>query len=342
MRRRRRRRRRGEEEKRRGEKIYPGQGEVRECAFADLQQQYEEQRGGGAEAEWAGPSVPRDNSTILCSQGSRCYGLWEKSRDGDTRLVKQGCWTHTSDHQDCHEDRCVVSSTPSMTLNGTYRFCCCSAHLCNLNFTETWHALPTSPQPLDPRPDREETIVIALASVSVVVVLIVALFFGYRMLTGNRKQGLHNMDMMEAAASEPSLDLDSLKLLELIGRGRYGSVFKGSMDERTVAVKMFSYGNRQNFLNERAIYRTPLMEHDNIARFILGDERLASDGRAEYLLVMEYYPHGSLCRYLSLQTGDWVSCCRLSHSVTRGLAYLHTELLRGVCEPPALYLIVGG
>ena len=37
----------------------------------------------------------------------------------------------------------------------------------------------------DPRPlYHEETIVIALASVSIAVVLIAALFFGYRMLTG--------------------------------------------------------------------------------------------------------------------------------------------------------------
>src|SRR4029434_7889587 len=42
---------------------------------------------------------------------------------------------------------------------------------------------------------------------------------------------------------------------------------------------------------ERSIYRTPLMDHDNIARFILADERLAADGRMEYLLVMENYPH---------------------------------------------------
>ncbi|MGH0149935.1 UNVERIFIED_CONTAM: hypothetical protein FKN15_016218 [Acipenser sinensis] len=183
---------------------------------------------------------------------------------------------------------------------------------------------------------REETIVIALASVSVVAVLIVALFFGYRMLTGDRKAGLHNMNMMEATSSEPSLDLDSLKLLELIGRGRYGVVYKGSLDERPVGVKVFNYTNRQNFINERNIYRLPLMEHDNIARFIVGDERLTAEGRMEYLLVMEYYPHGSLCRYLSLQTSDWVSSCRLTHSVTRGLAYLHTELLRGDYYKPAV------
>ncbi|KAG9349286.1 hypothetical protein JZ751_027729 [Albula glossodonta] len=159
----------------------------------------------------------------------------------------------------------------------------------------------------DPRPlYREETIVIALASVSIVAILIVALFFGYRVLT---------VSLFSLSSSS-----------QLIGRGRYGSVYKGSLDERPVAVKVFTYANRQNFVNERAIYRVPLLEHENIARFIVGDERLTADSRMEYLLVMEYYPH----------TGDWASCCRLAHSVTRGLAYLHTELLRGDVYKPAV------
>ncbi|XP_047670780.1 bone morphogenetic protein receptor type-2 isoform X2 [Tachysurus fulvidraco] len=299
------------------------QSEERECAFTDQHQQFDEQSVAG---DWL---VSRENNTILCSKSSRCYGLWEKTHDGDIHLVKQGCWTYIGDQQDCHDDRCVVTNTPSQIQNGTYRFCCCSTNMCNVNFTENWVPSPTSAT-IHPRPlHREDAIFITLASVSVVAVLVVAVFFGYRMLTGDRKQGLHNMDMMEAATSEPSVDLDSLKLLELIGRGRYGSVYKGSLDERPVAVKVFSYANRQNFVNERAIYRIPLLEHDNIARLIVGDERLTSDSRMEYLLVMEYYPHGSLCRYLSLHTLDWVSCCRLAHSVTRGLAYLHTELLRG-------------
>ncbi|XP_062861621.1 bone morphogenetic protein receptor type-2 [Trichomycterus rosablanca] len=311
--------------------VAAAQSEERECAFTDQHQQFDEQSVAG---DW---HVSRENNTILCSKSSRCYGLWEKTRDGDIRLVKQGCWAYIGDQQDCHDDRCVVTNTPSQIQNGTYRFCCCSTNMCNVNFTENWVPSPTSATIQDPRPlHREEAIFISLASVSIVAVLIVALYFGYRMLRGDRKQGLHNMDMMEAAASEPSVDLDSLKLLELIGRGRYGSVYKGSLDERPVAVKVFSYANRQNFVNERAIYRIPLLEHDNIARFIVGDERMATDSRMEYLLVMEYYPHGSLCRYLSLHALDWVSCCRLTHSVTRGLAYLHTELLRGDVYKPAV------
>ncbi|XP_059355772.1 bone morphogenetic protein receptor type-2 isoform X1 [Carassius carassius] len=302
----------------------------RECAFNDQHQQVDEQ---SVAADW---HITRENNTILCSKSSRCYGLWEKTHDGEIRLVKQGCWTYIGDQQDCHDDRCVVTTTPSQIQNGTYRFCCCSTNMCNVNFTENWVPSPTSTTQEQQPLHRDEAIFIALASVSIVAVLIVALFFGYRMMMGECKQGLHNMDMIEAAPSEPSLDLDSLKLLELIGRGRYGSVYKGSLDERPVAVKVFTYANRQNFVNERSIYRIPLLEHENIAHFIVGDERLTADGRMEYLLVMEYYPHGSLCRYLSLHTMDWVSCCRLAHSVTRGLAYLHTELLRGDLYKPAI------
>lgn len=80
---------------------------------------------------------------------------------------------------------------------------------------------------------------------------------------------------------------------QLIGRGRYGTVYCGSLDERPVAVKVFTAANRQNFLNECSIYRLPLLEHDNIARFVAADERTGLEGRTEYLLVMDYYPHVS-------------------------------------------------
>uniref|UniRef100_A0A674CFB4 receptor protein serine/threonine kinase n=1 Tax=Salmo trutta TaxID=8032 RepID=A0A674CFB4_SALTR len=305
------------------------QQKERECAFTE--QQWEMERVAMGEGR-----VSPENTTIHCSKGSHCFGLWEKSPPGDVRLVKQGCWTHLGDQQECRDDRCVVTNLPPQIQNGTYHFCCCSTDMCNVNFTEDFPLpSPTTAQPLYHQLQCEETVVISLAVVSVLAVIIFAAFFGYRMMHSG-KQGLHNLNMMEGAGSESSLDLDNLKQLELIGRGRYGSVFCGSLDERQVAVKVFSSANRQNFLNECSIYCLPLLEHDNIAHFIAADERLGAEGRVEYLLVMEYYPHGSLYRYLGLQTGDWMSSCRLAHSITRGLAYLHTELLKGDFYKPAV------
>uniref|UniRef100_A0A3B5BAR9 receptor protein serine/threonine kinase n=1 Tax=Stegastes partitus TaxID=144197 RepID=A0A3B5BAR9_9TELE len=306
--------------------LFPAaQGEERECAFTDQQQQWEVERVAGGEGR-----VSPENTTIRCAKGSHCFGLWEKSPPGEVRLVKQGCWTHLGDNQGCRDDRCVVTNLPPQIQNGTYHFCCCGSDMCNVNFTEDFP--PPNHRPLG----HEETVIITLATVSVLAVVAVAAFFGYRMMHGDGKQGLHNLNMMEAAGSESSLDLDNLKLLELIGRGRYGAVYCGSLDERPVAVKVFTAANRQNFLNECSIYRLPLLEHENIARFVAADERTGPEGRTEYLLVMDYYPHGSLSRYLSVQTNDWVSSCRLAHSVTRGLAYLHTELFKGDLYKPAV------
>lgn len=81
--------------------------------------------------------------------------------------------------------------------------------------------------------------------------------------------------------------------LQLIGRGRYGSVYRGSLDEHSVAVKVFSSCNRQPFVNERSIYRL-LPDHDNITHFLETEERVGSDGQPEYLLIMDYYPHVSI------------------------------------------------
>lgn len=61
------------------------QGEERECAFTDQQQQWDVERVASGEGR-----VSPENTTIRCSKGSHCFGLWEKSPPGEVRLVKQG------------------------------------------------------------------------------------------------------------------------------------------------------------------------------------------------------------------------------------------------------------
>ncbi|XP_053295074.1 bone morphogenetic protein receptor type-2 isoform X1 [Pleuronectes platessa] len=311
------------------------QSEDIECAFTDNLQGAGPHNGPTNELR----GVVRENGTILCSRGSRCYGLWEKQADSEMHLVNQdsfpsGCWA--GDQQECHGERCLVTT-------GSYRFCCCSRDLCNANFTE---APPTAAPPAlrlmksgDRQTDQltpEETALVALVTVAIAAILIMALFLGYRMMRGRQKQALDALDALEAVNTE-SVDLDNLKLLQLIGRGRYGVVFRGSLNERCVAVKVFSSANRQNFANECSIYCLPLLQqHDNISRFLTADERTTADGQTELLIVMEYYPHGCLSHFLSVHTVDWLTCCRMCQGVTRGLSFLHTELYRADQYKPAV------
>ncbi|XP_026069889.1 bone morphogenetic protein receptor type-2-like isoform X2 [Carassius auratus] len=301
--------------------VAAAQSEQRVCAYL------EDTQGDG--------QVFRENSTIRCNHGGHCFGLWLKKKN-KILLEKQGCWTNLAVHQECY-DHCVVTNQPSVAQNGSFRFCCCNKDMCNLNFTEDFPTpSPTTAQHLHSRQlYREEVIVVALATVSMVAFLAILLFFSYRMLRGRSKHSLHTLDILETALSPPSLDLDNLVLLELIGRGRYGTVYHGLLDERSVAAKVFVSANRQQFTNERMIYYL-LLDHDNVARFLESEERVGTEGRTEFLLLLEFYPHGSLCTYLSGRTVDWLSCCRLALSVTRGLAYLHTEIQRGDVYKPAV------
>lgn len=84
-------------------------------------------------------------------------------------------------------------------------------------------------------------------------------------------------------------------LTQLIGRGRYGTVYRGSLEDRSVAVKVFISANRQQFTNERMIYRL-LLDHENVARFLESEERVGTEGRTELLLLLEFYPHVSVAR----------------------------------------------
>lgn len=60
----------------------------------------------------------------------------------------------------------------------------------------------------------------------------------------------------------------SFQLEELVGRGRYGSVWKAKLNDHEVAVKIFGAHNKQYYLNECDIYTLPHMDNSSILKFI--------------------------------------------------------------------------
>lgn len=59
------------------------------------------------------------------------------------------------------------------------------------------------------------------------------------------------------------------------------------------------------------------------------DERISMEGSVEYLLVFSFASGGSLTDFLRTHTIDWTTFCKMSLSIVKGLAYLHTDIRKG-------------
>ncbi|XP_064999747.1 G-type lectin S-receptor-like serine/threonine-protein kinase LECRK2 [Musa acuminata AAA Group] len=113
---------------------------------------------------------------------------------------------------------------------------------------------------------------------------------------------------------------------EELGRGAFGTVFKGTVSDgaRVIAVKrlekMVEEGEREFQREVRAIGRT---HHKNLVR-LLG----FCNQDSSRLLVYEYMSNGSLADLLFKAESwpTWRERCRIALDVARGLYYLHEEL----------------
>jgi len=117
-----------------------------------------------------------------------------------------------------------------------------------------------------------------------------------------------------------------VSLLECVGKGRYGEVWKGMWRGGYVAVKIFSSRDEKSWFRESEIYQTVMLRHENILGFIASDNK--DEGIMTQLwLVTEFYENGSLYDYLSRHTVSEEHCIRMALSIATGLAHLHMDII---------------
>lgn len=116
-----------------------------------------------------------------------------------------------------------------------------------------------------------------------------------------------------------------ISLHELIGKGRYGRVYKGSYKLDDVAVKVFHTVEKASWSHEVDIYQTCLFCHPNILRFIASDSKDSGD-QVELWLITEYCEFGSLYDLLTQKTFDQSTMLHLAYTAICGLDHLHTEI----------------
>lgn len=114
-----------------------------------------------------------------------------------------------------------------------------------------------------------QIITAVLATLAILFVFIISFYCSHICWT-NPKRSNESLNLIEAPPPlPPTFDLDTLKIQnESIGQGGFGSVYCGSLNDRTVAVKIFPHVHRQYFFNERDIYMLPHMKHPSIPEYI--------------------------------------------------------------------------
>ena len=60
---------------------------------------------------------------------------------------------------------------------------------------------------------------------------------------------------------------------ECIGKGRFGSVWRGRWRGENVAVKIFSSREERSWFREAELYQTVMLRHENILGFIAADNK---------------------------------------------------------------------
>ncbi|XP_006900270.1 PREDICTED: serine/threonine-protein kinase receptor R3 [Elephantulus edwardii] len=123
-------------------------------------------------------------------------------------------------------------------------------------------------------------------------------------------------------------------LVECVGKGRYGEVWRGLWHGESVAVKIFSSRDEQSWFRETEIYNTVLLRHDNILGFIASD-MTSRNSSTQLWLITHYHEHGSLYDFLQRQTLEPQLALKLAMSAACGLAHLHVEIF-GTQGKPAI------
>ncbi|XP_012548997.1 TGF-beta receptor type-1 isoform X4 [Bombyx mori] len=125
-----------------------------------------------------------------------------------------------------------------------------------------------------------------------------------------------------------------IQLVDIIGKGRFGEVWRGRWRGENVAVKIFSSREECSWFREAEIYQTVMLRHENILGFIAADNK--DNGTWTQLwLITDYHENGSLFDFLTAKSIDSNTLIKMSLSIATGLAHLHMDIV-GTKGKPAI------
>ena len=92
-------------------------------------------------------------------------------------------------------------------------------------------------------------------------------------------------------------------------------------------IRLWTHAQHCSHISVRILFSVAFLMFKIIVFFFQGcDERLTSDGKMEFMLVLSLAPLGNLQEYLRENTTKFSTYCRMGVSIARGLSHLHTKI----------------
>ncbi|XP_044273757.1 activin receptor type-1 isoform X2 [Varanus komodoensis] len=273
---------------------------------------------------------------MSCGNGVRCRGhqcFASLSINNGAKVYQKGCFR-------VYEQGKMTCKTPPSSDQAVE---CCQGDLCNMNITAQ---LPT----------KVVMVLIIFSALGVLIIRKVQQRYMERLNSRDAEYGTIEGLIASNVGDSTLADLldhsctsgsgsglpflvqrtvaRQITLLECVGKGRYGEVWRGQWQGENVAVKIFSSRDEKSWFRETELYNTVLLRHENILGFIASD-MTSRNSSTQLWLITHYHEMGSLYDYLQLTTLDTVSCLRIVLSIASGLAHLHIEIF-GTQGKPAI------
>ncbi|XP_048341101.1 activin receptor type-1 [Sphaerodactylus townsendi] len=292
---------------------------------------------------------------MSCGNGDRCRGhrcFSSLSINNGAKVYQKGCFQ-------VYEQGKMTCNTPP-SLDQAVQ--CCEGYLCNINITAQLRAKGQAKAMEYP---KEMLIVFIMAPVIALMLLSGIVCQIIRKVRQHNLERLNSRDaeygtiegLIASNVGDSTLAdlLDhsctsgsgsglpflvqrtvarQITLLECVGKGRYGEVWRGQWQGENVAVKIFSSRDEKSWFRETELYNTVLLRHENILGFIASD-MTSRHSSTQLWLITHFHEMGSLYDYLQLTTLDTISCLRIVLSIASGLAHLHIEIF-GTQGKPAI------
>ncbi|KAK9515359.1 hypothetical protein VZT92_026011 [Zoarces viviparus] len=272
--------------------------------------------------------------------GDICFYMWVRGKE------EKGCFSLANRFEQCFT-----------SFEGFFVHCC-RENLCNAFTTTPPNIKPTTTPPEHSRPELWITLSLLLFIITAGVCGLV-LFLRFRRahsrLTNVEE---HDVTMLKVPNGDDPTYGDifdefctsgsgtglpylvqrtmarQISLVQCVGKGRYGEVWRGTWMGESVAVKIFSSRDEQSWFRETEIYNTVQLRHDNILGFIASD-MTSKNSSTQLWLVTHFHELGSLYDFLQYSSLEPESCLKMCLSVACGLVHLHTEIVSSQ-EKPAI------